>query len=781
MDVVRLLTLFLSSLLAMLSVMPPHASTAADGVDVIEAEPLAVPNPDARFKLQIGDEEPIPADPLVPQTPQRQNRRDAITWQLAGQLHLSRAEGSKEELQTAEECFRKAITADPGFIRSYQMLVSLLVSGPIHEERIQEAKRVAFQAAEHSPGGFMLIRQLSTLLARQNMDRGIGVLTESLAIPSLVPRSITYFQIQRDLGLLYKLSGNPNKAAESYKLVFDAVTQTAPRLFNAEQIKEIMADPAALFEEMGQVFLTVKQPQLALEAFNQAADLRGSRSAAHSYNLAQIFRETGKPAESLEELQKYFDAQLQSRGRGAYELLKDVLGDLKRDSELTARLESMREKDPQNSTLRFFLAEQYVEQKRFEEAEKTILNGQMETRDPFGLVGLIPVYRGLQKYEPLLTLLMNAKGLPDPDQPDRLNGLEPELRALIQRFGKEREAVTGDAEAMNGLIALGKLWQQGDEPKIQFVQAWALGELCGKASRVEEAKLFYRQAIELRNEPEFQLYSELGQVLLDADLFDEAIALFKECVDHPSSSMQEQRWRSLYLLSFASEHGGRTDAALVAAADARTAADQAGLGDSLGHVLHAQIGWIHYHAQQLDLAISVYEEVLKKYPKNKQTQETLENAQFSLSAIYVQQGNMEKGEAILQEVLTEDPENAQANNDLGYLWADQGKNLEKAREMIDKALALEPENAAYLDSLGWVLHKLGHTAEAIQKLEQACGKKRGDDPTLHEHLGDCYAKLGRADDAKKTWNKAFELLEKKKSKDQKLRKSLREKLGLSPE
>ncbi len=779
MDLVRLCVVCLASAWVIPACVLPRSVQAADGLteEPVETEAPAAPNPDARFKLQIGDEEPVPFDPKTPEDSKSKSRRDAVTWQLAGQLHLSKGEVDKAETKKAEECFRKAITADPAFIRSYQMLVSLLISGPANEERIQEAKQVAFQAAEHSSGGFTLIRQLAGLLARVQLDRGTMLLTEALAIKSLTPDSVTFYQIHRDLGLMYRLGSQTDKAAASYKLVFDAVTRE-PALFKAEQIKEIMTDPAASYEEMGQVFLTAKQPELALNAFNRAADIRGSRSATHSYNLAQVFRETGKPTEGLEELQKYLDAQLQSRGRGAYQLLKDLLSDLKRQSELTERLEQLRVKDPQNSSLRFYLAEQYVEQKKFEEAETLILNGQTETRDPFGLVALIPVYRGLKKYEPLLTLLITAKGLPDPDQEQQLATLEPELRALVKRFGQEREAVTQDADVMDGLVKLGKEWQQGEEPKIKLPQAWVLGELCGMASRVDDAIVFFRQAIDLSNEPAFQLYSELGQILLDSDRYEDAIKLYKECAEHPSSGLQEQRWRSLYLLSFASEFAGKTEEALAAASEARTVADQAGLGDTAGPFLHAQVGWIHYHAHNLDMAISVYEEVLRKYPKDARTQES---ARFSLSAIHVLKGEMAKGEGLLQEVLKTDPENAQANNDLGYLWADQGKNLDQSLAMITKALSKEPNNAAYLDSLGWVLFKLGQTDEAVKKLEQACGMKRGDDPTLHEHLGDCYAKLGRTDDAKKLWTKALGLMDKKKSKDEKLRKSLREKLGLPKE
>ena len=69
-----------------------------------------------------------------------------------------------------------------------------------------------------------------------------------------------------------------------------------------------------------------------------------------------------------------------------------------------------------------------------------------------------------------------------------------------------------------------------------------------------------------------------------------------------------------------------------------------------------------------------------------------------------------------------DPNDATANNDLGYQWADQSKNLAEAERMIRKALELDhkqrtsgdalapdadQDNAAYVDSLGWVLFRRG--------------------------------------------------------------------------
>ena len=224
------------------------------------------------------------------------------------------------------------------------------------------------------------------------------------------------------------------------------------------------------------------------------------------------------------------------------------------------------------------------------------------------------------------------------------------------------------------------------------------------------------------------------------------------------------------------DDAGRTAEALSAIQEAKKLVEQAPIEPAISS-MHAQIAWIHYHAHQLDEAIKVYEEVLKKYPNDQRVQET---SRFSLSAIYVLKQDYVKGESLLQEVLNKDPENSQANNDLGYLWADQSKNLDQAYEMIQKALSKEPDNAAYLDSLGWVLFRQGKLEEAAQKLVQACGMKRGDDPTLREHLGDCYAKMGKTEEARKAWQEGLDLMVKKKSHDEKLKKSLREKLGLPP-
>jgi tetratricopeptide (TPR) repeat protein len=107
-------------------------------------------------------------------------------------------------------------------------------------------------------------------------------------------------------------------------------------------------------------------------------------------------------------------------------------------------------------------------------------------------------------------------------------------------------------------------------------------------------------------------------------------------------------------------------------------------------------------------------------------------------------------ESDFQKVLSMDPDNALTLNNYGFMLADRGVDLDQALTMIQKAVRLEPTNYAYLDSLGWAYYRLGHYAQAQDNLQQAISRD-GDDPTVHEHLGDVYEKTGRLKEAAAQW------------------------------
>ena len=143
----------------------------------------------------------------------------------------------------------------------------------------------------------------------------------------------------------------------------------------------------------------------------------------------------------------------------------------------------------------------------------------------------------------------------------------------------------------------------------------------------------------------------------------------------------------------------------------------------------------------------------------------LREAHFMLSNIYVERGDHDRSEEMLLRILNDSPDDPHANNDLGYLWADQEKNLLQAEKMIRKAVDAEPQNTAYMDSLGWVLFKLNKAEEARDTLKQASQQPDGDDPVIWDHLGDVYFQLKQSDQAKSSWEKSMDLLKKAQEPD----------------
>ena len=132
-----------------------------------------------------------------------------------------------------------------------------------------------------------------------------------------------------------------------------------------------------------------------------------------------------------------------------------------------------------------------------------------------------------------------------------------------------------------------------------------------------------------------------------------------------------------------------------------------------------------------------------------------ETVLFLRGAMYERQKKYDLSEAEFRKVLVANPSNAEALNYLGYMLANRGIKLEEATKMIEKALELEPDNGAFLDSLGWAYYQLGRYSEAESPLLRAV-EKIGTDPTVHDHLGDLYLKLGKTKEAVSQWQTSLQ-------------------------
>jgi len=126
------------------------------------------------------------------------------------------------------------------------------------------------------------------------------------------------------------------------------------------------------------------------------------------------------------------------------------------------------------------------------------------------------------------------------------------------------------------------------------------------------------------------------------------------------------------------------------------------------------------------------------------------NLIFTRAAALERLDQVEESEALFQQLVDTEPNDANAANYLGYMWADRDVRLEEALELIARAVSLDPENSAYLDSLGWVHFRLGDLVEAERWLRRAVdlGGNLGDG-TIFCHLGEVLLEGGDRTEARR--------------------------------
>src|SRR5271166_1890092 len=149
------------------------------------------------------------------------------------------------------------------------------------------------------------------------------------------------------------------------------------------------------------------------------------------------------------------------------------------------------------------------------------------------------------------------------------------------------------------------------------------------------------------------------------------------------------------------------------------------------------------------------EEYINKALELATRQEDKDYVVFVQGSIYERQKKYELAEESFHKVLADDPKSAMTLNYLGYMLADRGTRVEEALGYIRRALVLDPQNGAYLDSLGWAYYKLGNYDVAEENLRRA-SERIGNDPTVHQHLGEVYQKTGRLKLATTHYERALE-------------------------
>lgn len=704
---------------------------------------------------QPGDDESVPLEPIRARTPQEQKRLDAMAHFMVGQLQESRLDPAG-----AYKSYKKAVELDPDSIDIYRALLPLA----FRLSKPQDLLTYGQKAVELDPDDYKTLQILGSLMAGQRkLSEALELLEKAIRSKSLDKKSVDYVKLMRALGTIYDAAGKTQKAADAYEVLLDALIDPAKYNLDFRTHAALVSDPASGYEALGEAFLKAKRPERAIAAFEAAVKARKGNPSQLSYSLARVYSQSQRYEEALEQLQHYFDAQLQSKGRDAYVLLATILKAIDRSDELVERLEILAEDDPRNAALQAYLADQYIAADRLDDAQTLLQRIADSSGDAQAYLGLAAVHRRTGNVEKLLHAL--GKSL-------KAARRREQLLKTLATLESEVASITDDQELVDKLISLGRTRSEGDEPELDFSESLVLATLAAQSTKTDDAIHFYRFALEHRRQLAGVILDDLGSHLLEVDRLDEAVKTFEEAATDPA--LRDQQPHFLTRLAQAREFSGDTEGALETIREALKAVpDQPALSGVRAY-LRFQEAWIYLHSRRWEPAADVLQQVIAKYPQHRAI---VRKCQFSLSNLYVQQGDFEKGTAILEKVFEENPDDPSVNNDLGYLYAEQGKNLEKAEGMIRKALAAEPENAAYLDSMGWVLYKLERYDEALENLKKAADNLDDTDATIIDHLGDSYHKLGRKAEAVDAWTKALKKAQEQTHPDQKVIDAIKKKLS----
>ncbi len=127
-----------------------------------------------------------------------------------------------------------------------------------------------------------------------------------------------------------------------------------------------------------------------------------------------------------------------------------------------------------------------------------------------------------------------------------------------------------------------------------------------------------------------------------------------------------------------------------------------------------------------------------------------------VAMLHQAQGRTDDARAAYQRILALDSRAVVANNNLAYIYADEGKDLDMALQMAQTAKAASPDDPDVNDTLGWVYYKKGMGVQAVGPLLQST-RINPSKPIYHYHLGLAYQQAGEKDKARAAIEHALSL------------------------
>jgi tetratricopeptide (TPR) repeat protein len=678
------------------------------------------------------------------------NQREAMYKYVYGLL-CDQADRDDDALKA----FVEAAKLDPDAPAIYKVQVPLLVALNRMDDAVAACKKVVELDPADYYSWYMLAKMHKSVAKYTD---AIADLESGLKSADVKDHPEAAQQMYFDLGSLYE-------STEKFGPAADAFNKAAEILEHPDRIMQkgpfpreiIQARAAETYEKISQLYRKARQFEQAAAALRKAQEHAPERSGRLSYHLAELSIEAGNHKQALAQVEDYLKTQ--PLGTEAYEMKIDLLRWLKQTDGIVAWLEEAARRDKWNTALQLILARELGRARQNDRAEKLYTKLAEESPSAEIYRGLFGLYRqqGAEGMQRVLMKLNRAMEKTNNDDVPAPVGNAAHARAMIG-------ALRDDAELAKDLVgvAFRKLQQKND---LKFDTICFLAILADRHQKNEEGERFYKTCVSmLKDNPAFTndmvLYSGLIRILAKAHKHE---AIIEEC------QKGLQNAKNVSPLFFYRE--------LARAQASMRRPDEALRNVERGIVEGTDEDKLAFRALRITILTMAErfadaEAECKALLKENDRPAAVMELRYRLSSVYAASKQQEKAAEQLRIILKLDPSNAVVNNDLGYLWADQGKNLEEAEAMIRKALEQDrsnrragpnftadddKDNAAYVDSLGWVLFRRGQIEQARKELERAISLPEGDDPVIYDHLGDVYHRLGMRPDANRSWQRALEL------------------------
>jgi tetratricopeptide (TPR) repeat protein len=709
-----------------------------------------------RAQIVIGDR-PTPAAPLRPRTREEMDHREAQQLFALGLL-----QERDSRLLEAVTTFEKARRLDPDSAVLHKALVPLYLALDRNDDALNACRRALDLAPGDYETWFLYARQLKVL---GRAPEAIAALEKAIACPDLKEHPELHVQMVFDLGLLHEASQEFDRAAARFTEVVAILDKPEALLeqggMNPE---EINAQAAETCERLGRVCVRAGQFDRAVNAYRKAQAKDPRRAQRLYYNLADLYLGQNKLDLALNNLDEYLKTQPQ--GIEGYELKITLLKRLNRERDILPALSRAAANDEENLDLKVLLARQYAAAGKSSDAEGVYQTMLQKSARPDIYRGLFSLYKGQGPggATRILSTLDEAltHAVVDPDKPANPGDADAHAaraRAMLVVLRDDPEMVKPLLPVVRQRLVTGTALN----PETRRY----LAVLAGRAHQLDDAEQLYRSCLE-QNGPsarrnEAELYSGLLHVLRQGRKYKEIVEL---CRQGLAQAQMTNRVLFHMDLSRALMQLGKAEEAIT---EANNAVDIAGDQERL--VSRRNRALVLADAERHEQALAECQGMLKDFTQP----EDVHEIRYTLSNVYSQAKNYTAAEEQLERIIKDHPDDATAHNDLGYIWADQGKNLEDAETLIRKAIELDraqkskgphveadsdQDNAAYVDSLGWVLFRRGRLDEARQELERAVVLSGGaDDPVVWDHLGDVCARLRDQGRARTAWQKAVEMYE----------------------